>query len=135
MSRILSYLLLGLLLVTTSHSGEAEASGPHTRAAILASVNAEFLRVQPCGVAEGPSRYQIDHLAVAEDWACIAGDARCHGHSGPFEVNFIALLKWNCGGWNVSTISFNPDELTRRRFIGLRQVPSDILPQWIRWSR
>jgi len=135
MSRILSYVLLGLLLVTTSHSGEADAPGPDTRAAILASVNAEFLRVQPCGVEEGPSRYQVDHLAVAEEWACIAGDARYHGHSGPFEVNFIALLKWNCGGWNVSTISFNPDELTRRRFIGLRQVPSDILPQWIRWSR
>jgi hypothetical protein len=135
MPRILSCLLFGLLLVTTSHSGEADTPGHGTRAAILASVNAEFLRIQPCGVETGPSRYQVDHLAVEEEWACIAGDARYQGHSGPFEVKFIALLKWNCGCWNVSTISFNPDELTRRRFVGLRQVPSDILPQWIRWSR
>jgi hypothetical protein len=135
MTRILPCLLLGLLFVTTSYSGEAETPSPDTRSAILASVNAEFLRIQPCGIETGPSRYQVDHLAVEEDWACIAGDARYHGSSGPFEVKFIALLKWNCGCWNVSKISFNPDELTRQQFVGLRQVPSDILPRWIRWSK
>lgn len=135
MKRILSFLLLGLFFVATSHAGEADTPGPDTRSAILASVNAEFLRIQPCGVGTGPSRYLVDHLAVEEDWACIAGSARYHGPAGPFAVKFIALLKWKCGCWDVSSISFNPDQLTRQRFVGLRQVPSAILPSWIRWSR
>lgn len=135
MKRILPFLLLGLLFVTTSHSGEADTPGPEARSAILASVNDEFIRVQPCGVETGPSRYLVDHLAVEDEWGCIAGSARYDGPSGPFAVKFIALLKWKCGCWEVATISFNPDQLTRQRFVGLRQVPSKILPRGIRWGR
>lgn len=135
MKRILSFLLLGLFFATGAHSGEADTPDPDTRSAILASVNAEFLRIQPCGVETGPSRYQVDHLAVEDEWACLAGSARYHGPSGPFAVKFIALLKWKCGCWEVSSISFDADHVTRQKFVGLRQVPSDILPRWIRWSR
>lgn len=135
MTRILPVLLLGLLFVTTSPGGEANTPGSDTRSALLASVNAEFLRIRPCGIETGPSRYQIDHLAVEDEWACLAGSARYQAASGPFVVKFIALLKWKCGCWDISSISFDADQATRRNFVGMRQVPSAILPRWIRWSR
>lgn len=135
MTRILPLLFLGLVFLSSAQAGDGHFVTPAQRSAILASVNEKFLRVQPCGIATGPSRYLVDHLETEDEWACIAGSARYDGHTGPFEVKFISLLKWNCGCWQVSSISFDADNVTRRKLVGLRQVPSAILPRWIRWSR
>ncbi len=135
MIRFLPFLFLFLCAVD-SRSGEAPTPGSATRSAILGKVNDEFLRVRPCGIEpSSPSGYQVDHLAVEEEWACIAGSARYHGPEGPFSVAFLALLKWKCGCWKVVSISFNAKEVTRQRFLGLHTVPPSILPRWIRWSR
>ncbi len=116
-------------------AGESAPPGSTHRSAILAAVNARFLQVNPCGAgAAGPSSYRIDHLAMEEEWACIDGTARYEGSAGPFAVEFIALLKWNCGCWEVSSISFDAGHVTRQKLVGLRRVPPAILPRWIRWS-
>lgn len=133
MTRFFTLLLPVLLLATSGRSGEGSASGH--RSAILGSVHQEFLRVQPCGVAAGPSRYLVDHLALEEEWACIAGSGRYQDHPAPFAVEFIALLKWHCGSWKVVSLSFDPDHATRQSFVGNRRVPFGILPRSIRWSR
>jgi len=136
MSRYLPLLLLALLGARPARSGENTAASGSHRSAILAAVNAEFLRVSPCGTEPGsPDRYQIDHLQLQDEWACIAGSARYQCVGSPFAVDFIALLKWNCGGWKVASISFNARQVTRQKLVGLRQVPPAILPRWIRWSR
>ncbi|MBU6179596.1 MAG: hypothetical protein KGR69_08015 [Verrucomicrobia bacterium] len=136
MSRIPALVLSTLLcLVSLVQAGEAVSPGSAHRAAILAAVNARFIRVNPCGAGgAGPSSYRIDHLAMEEEWACIDGTARYEGSNGPFAVGFIALLRWNCGSWEVSSISFNPEDVTRQKLIGVRRVPPAILPRWIRWS-
>jgi hypothetical protein len=135
MTRFLSLLLLALLGASPAWSGDTTSvSGSH-RSAILAAVNAEFLHVDPCGTGSaGPSNYRIDHVAMEDEWACLAGSARYQCENGPFAVDFIALLKWNCGCWNVSSISFDAKHVTRQKLIGLRRVPTAILPRWIRWS-
>lgn len=135
MSRLIPLPLLVLLFATASFSGDAPIPSSGFREPILAAVNAEFLRVRPCGVASGPSSYLVDHLAVEGEWACIAGKALYQFPSSPFAVEFIALLKWNCGCWRVASISFDAAHVTRRKFLGMRQVPPAILPRWIRWSR
>lgn len=134
MTRILPLLFLGLAFLSSAQAGDGLFVAPGHRSAILASVNEEFLRVQPCGIATGPSRYLVEHLAIEDEWACIAGSARYEGHTGPFAVKFIALLKWDCGCWQVSSISFDAANVSRRKLVGMRQVPSAILPRWIRWS-
>lgn len=134
MTRRLHLALLGLLLATTAWSGDCPPSDACLQGPILAAVNSEFVRASPCGDSTGPSRYLIDHLAFEDEWACIAGTARYQCRSCPFEVKFIALLKWKCGCWQVSAISFDAGHVTRRQFIGHRRVPSAILPRWVRWS-
>lgn len=135
MSRYLPLLLLALLGASPATSGDqSSVSGSH-RTAIIAAINPEFIRVSPCGTQPGsPEGYLVDHLQLQEEWACIAGSARYQCASGPFAVEFIALLKWNCGIWKVSSISFDAKHVTRQKLIGLRQVPPAILPRWIRWS-
>jgi len=134
MSRLIPFSLLVFLFVTPSYSGETTPP-VGLRTAILAAVNPEFVRVRPCGVESGgPSSYWVNHLAVEDEWACIGGTALYQCPSGPFAVKFIALLKWKCGCWKVSSISFDAGHVTRQQFIGRRQVPPAILPAWIRWS-
>lgn len=136
MSRIPTLVLSTLFcLVSMIRAGEAVSPGSTHRAAILAAVNARFIQADPCGAGgTGPSSYRIDHLAMEEEWACIDGTARYEGSAGPFAIEFIALLKWNCGCWEVSSISFNAADVTRQKLLGLRRVPPAILPRWIRWS-
>jgi len=137
MFRLLPFSIVLFLSLTNAHSGETGFSGfaSSSRSTILATVHPEFARVRPCGLASGPSGYSVDHLALEDEWACIAGSAVYHCSPGPFAVKFIALLKWNCGGWKVISNSFDADRVTRRQFVGMRQVPPAILPRWIRWSR
>ncbi len=113
---------------------QAGDHGSNHRAAVLDAVNVEFSRVHPCGVDSGPSGYRIDHFAIGDEWACIAGTAVYHGSAPSFGVKFIALVKWKCGCWQVSSISFDADRVTRQEFVGWRRVPPSILPAWIRWS-
>lgn len=135
MARFLLLCLLALLLVSGARAGDANVHQPGFRSTLLAAVTAEFVRVRPCGIAGGPTYYRVDHLVREAEWACIAGSARYRCHTtGAFEVKFIALLKWKCGVWQVSSISFDADQVTRRQFVGYRQVPPAILPNWIRWS-
>jgi hypothetical protein len=135
MSRLLIVLLSGFLFAATSFAGASSQAAPAIRDDLLAAVNAEFLRIRPCGVESGPSRYLVDHVATEGEWGCMAGSARYAGPAGPFAVEFIALLRWKCDGWRVASISFNAAEASRPRLVGLRQVPPSILPRSIRWRR